>query len=506
MAGETTSGRIPARRGWRETLRTYLDPRLIAVLFMGFSSGLPLALTSGTLQVWQSRDGVDLTIIGFFALVGVSYSLKFLWAPLLDRVPPPPPFARLGQRRGWAILIQLGLMATIVGLGLSDPANSPGMAAVAAIFVAFFSASQDIVIDAYRIELLDEDQQGAGAAMTQYGYRIGMLASGAGALFLADALSWPAVYLIMSGLVSVGIFTILLTREPKAARPATPLAIDGHTRRLQLLAFIAVVIGAVIVFLAVRELFKLTPSPSWVGYVASILAAAATPAAVVLAFARYNPNGPVQRFLQDSVLRPFVEFGSRPGWLLVLMFIVLFKLGDAVAGVMANPFYVAMGFTNTEIASVSKIFGIAATLVGVFLGGLLVARVGIVTALIASGTLQMASNLMFAYQATVGHDVGTLALTIAIENLSGGMGSAAFVAYLSALCNVAFSGTQYALFSSLAAVGRIVLSSPGGFLAQSLGWVSYFVASTILAVPGLLLLIWLVRRYPLAGKVAPPQS
>jgi PAT family beta-lactamase induction signal transducer AmpG len=306
---------------------------------------------------------------------------------------------------------------------------------VAALVVAFLSASQDIVIDAYRIESVREHQQGAAAAMTQYGYRLGMLASGAGALFLAATLDWFWVYVAMAGLLAVGIATTLAAPEPAAAGGA-----------------------------------------SGVGLVAR---------------------------LRQAVVEPFAEFLRRQGIgvaLLVLAFILLYKLGDAFAGVMANPFYVKIGFTKLEIAWVTKIFGLAATLAGVFAGGVLVSRYGVMRALLVSGVLQMLSNLMFAAQAMAGNDVRLLVFTIAIENLTGGMGSAAFVAYLSVLCNVAYTATQYALFTSFMAVPRTFLSASSGWVADHVDWVTFFVISTILAIPGLLVLAWMMRRFPTAGR------
>jgi MFS transporter, PAT family, beta-lactamase induction signal transducer AmpG len=506
---------VAGRRGgveaWRRSLATYAEPRLIAVLFMGFSSGLPLALTTGTLQVWQTRAGVSLATIGFFALVGAVYSLKFVWAPLMDQIRLPGPLGRLGRRRGWAIVTQLALAASLLLLGTSDPAAAPALTAFFAVLVAFSSASQDIVIDAYRIELLDEAQQGAGAAMTQYGYRIGMLVSGAGALFLAGHLSWSAVYAVMAVLVAVGIVTVLLTREPAQSGFAAA-ASAGRAWRLRALALAAVAASAIIVFFVAKLLLGGLGLPGWVPNTVAVMLAAATPVAIILLLPRPDPTaarGPaagyaeLRAWLDGAVVRPFAEFASRRGWLAILLFIVLFKLGDAVAGVMANPFYVKIGFSNEEIASVTKVFGLIATLVGVFIGGTLVARLGIMRALLVSGLLQMVSNLTFSAQAEVGHSVGFLIVTIGVENLAGGIGSAAFVAYLSGLCNVAFTATQYALFSSLAVVGRTVLSAPGGVLAERLGWFDYFLASTALAIPGLLVLVWMMRRYPV--EPAPPR-
>ncbi|MFQ5785183.1 MAG: AmpG family muropeptide MFS transporter [Alphaproteobacteria bacterium] len=436
-----------ALRGWLEAAAVYADRRVVAVLFLGFSSGLPLALTTGTLAIWLAREGVDKTTIGLFALVGLPYTLKFLWSPLVDRVRIPFLTRTLGRRRGWLIATQMVLMAAIVVLGGSDPVADAPLVALLALVVAFCSASQDIVVDAYRIDVLEDHQQGAGAATTQAGYRIGMLASGAGALFLADQTSWFWVYAVMAALVTIGVVTVLLAPEPGGDPRA--LAEEDRARA--------------------AEIRRRNPRLSRA--LADWLA-----------------------WLDGAVIAPFADFVTRPGWLVILLFILLYKFGDAFAGVMANPFYVEIGFSNTEIASVSKVFGLLATLAGVFFGGVMVSRYGTMRSLLVCGVLQMLSNLMFAVQAVVGHSVTMLALTIAVENLSGGMASAAFVAYLSGLCHVAYTATQYALLTSFMAFGRTVLSSSGGWLADRVDWVSFFLVSTAVALPGLLLLWWLMRR------------
>jgi PAT family beta-lactamase induction signal transducer AmpG len=432
-----------------DSLSIYRDRRVLAILFLGFSSGLPLALTPGTLAIWMRREGVDLATIGLFALVGLPYTLKFLWAPLIDRLPIPWLTRALGRRRSWTVVIQLGLMGAIIALGSLNPVAAPLAIAAFALLVAFLSASQDIVIDAYRIDILNDDQQGAGAAATQFGYRFGMLASGAGALYLADQASWSFVYAVMAGLVTVGLVAILLSPEPAGDGAAT--AEKDRSLALALRA----------------DRSWLTPS----------LAGA-------LAWAK------------GALADPFLEFTRRHGWnaAVILLFVLLYKQGDAFAGVMANPFYVDMGFTNVEIANVSKMFGVAATLLGVFLGGAMVARIGVMKALLIGGILQMLSNLMFAAQAILGHDVGFLVVTIFTENLAGGLGSAAFVAYLSLLCSAEFTATQYALLSSFMAFGRVTLPSLSGVLVGMLGWVNFFILSTIIAVPGLLLLLWMMRN------------
>jgi MFS transporter, PAT family, beta-lactamase induction signal transducer AmpG len=496
-----------------ETLVTYFEPRIIAVLFMGFSSGLPLALTGDTLKNWMTRDGVDLGTIGFFALVAVAYSLKFVWAPFMDRLLPPWPMRALGRRRGWAIWTQIAMMISIVLLGFTDPTVDLFLTVLFAVFVAFFSASQDIVIDAYRIELLDDHQQGAGAAITQWGYRLGMLASGAGALWLrkdGQGLSWPVIYLIMAALVGVGVVTVLLTREPKVKGKAKSSILD--TKGWYVLPLVAVAASAVGAFLLVKFVIfagvVFSAWFSWIPNVTATVSAAAVPVVIILALPKPRPAGArsssaysdLYAWLEAAVIAPFRDMTRHQGWGLILCFIVLYKFGDAFAGGMASPFYVQTGFSDEEIAWVSKLFGVFATLFGVLIGGFVVARLGFFGALMVGGIVQMFSNLMFAWQAVVGNDVDFLMLTIAIENISGGIGSAAFVAYLSALCNVAFTGTQYALFSSLASIGRTVLSSPGGEVVKLVGWYDFFVVSTFVALPGLILLLWMMRRYPMPSS------
>jgi PAT family beta-lactamase induction signal transducer AmpG len=417
----------------------YLRRRMLIVFAMGFASGLPLLLTLSTLSLWLAEAGIDKTTIGLFALVGVPYSVKIKWSPVRDRVPLPPLTTVLGRRRGWCIAIQALLVAAILFMAMSDPRVDPGQTALAARAIAFLSASQDIVIDAYRIEILNEHEQGAGAAATQAGYRIGLLASGAGALFIASAFGWFAAFVAMALLMGLSMVVVLLAPEP--AIQLTEISPDRH----------------------------------------GVLA-----------------------HLKLAVIDPLAEFFSRSGWAPILGFILLYKFGDAFAGVMANPFYIEMGFTKVEIASVSKVFGLAATLAGVFIGGAVVARIGVLRALLWCGILQMLSNLMFAVQAKAGHDIVVLFSTIGLENFSGGMGSAAFVAYLSVLCNVAYTATQYALLSSFMAFGRTVLSSSSGWVAVHLqDWALFFVTSTILALPGLLLLLWMMRRYPAPPGAAP---
>ena len=417
---------------WWGALAVYGDRRILCTLFLGFSSGLPLALTGSTLSAWLAQGGVDKTTIGLFALVAIPYAYKFVWSPLVDGLRVPILSRLLGRRRGWAVASQLALMVAIVSLGLVDPAQQPWTVAALAVVVAFLSATQDIVIDAFRVEILDEKAQGAGAAAVQLGYRVGMLVSGAGALFIAEFYGWTAAYVTMAALIAVGIVTILINREPQASAAAAAMERPAHGMT------------------------------GWV---------------------------------KAHVVMPFADVLKRRDWAIILGFIVFYKFGDAVAGVMANPFYIETGFSLAEIAAISKLFGFVATLVGIVAGGVMVARYGIFRALLFCGVLQMGSNLMFSIQAIVGYDTSMLAVTIAVENFTGGMGSAAFVAYISSLCSFAFTATQYALFSSLAVVGRTMLSSGGGWLADHTDWVSFFVLSAAAAIPGLLLLVLLMRRH-----------
>jgi PAT family beta-lactamase induction signal transducer AmpG len=410
---------------WADTLRLYARPRMLAIVGMGFASGLPLALTGQTLQIWLAESGVTLTSIGLFALVGASYSLKFVWSPVLDRVPLPWLTARLGQRRGWLVVIGVLLAASIAGLGSTDPAADPWRTAFFAALVAFLSASQDIVIDAYRIELLDDDEQGAGAAATQWGYRFGMIASTVVALYMAQYYGWSRTYLAMAALVGVGLVTVALTPEP----------------------------------------------------------------AHVSSQARPGLAG----FLRSAVLEPFREFATRPRWLLVLVFIVLFRFGDALAGGMASAFYVQLGFSKIEIANIVKLFGVAATLIGVAAGGVLDHQIGTSRALVFAGVLAALSNFVFIGLAYAGHDLRALTGAVFVENFTSGVVAAAFVAYLSRLCSAEFTATQYALLSSLSATGRTVLASSAGFLAQQLGWPLFFALTALAATPGIALAIYLGR-------------
>ncbi len=438
--------------GWLSAARVYADRRMAVIVVLGFSSGLPLLLVFSTLSLWLKAEGVSLTAIGLFSLVRTPYTFKFLWAPLIDRVPLPGLTRLLGRRRGWTLFAQAALMAAILGLSATHPATNPLATALLALVVAFCSASQDIVIDAYRVEILEDREQGAGAGAIVLGYRMGTLASGAGALWLASVLPWAQVYAVMGALVMVGMAAVLLAREPETADAVHAADADeaAVARRL---------------------------GTNVSGWLARPLA-----------------------WLCEAAVAPLADFAARPAWAAILLFIMLYKLGDAYLGLMANPFYVEMGFSTVEIANVSKLFGMGATIAGGLLGGILVSRAGIMRALLVAGVLQMLSNLVFAAQAMVGHDVAMLTVTVATENVTGGMATAAFVAYLSSLCHAAYTATQYALLSSFMAFARDVLSASSGWVADSVGWIPFFAVSTAVALPGLAVLVWLMR----ANRAPPP--
>ncbi|MGA2206349.1 MAG: AmpG family muropeptide MFS transporter [Terracidiphilus sp.] len=417
------------RPNWRRAVAAYTEPRVLEVLALGFSSGLPLLLTYSTLSAWLATTDVRRATIGAFALVGTPYALKFLWAPLMDRVPPPLP---LGRRRGWGITIQILLIGAVLCLGSCNPKhNLPRMAALA-VLVAFLSASQDIVIDAWRVESLSADRQAPGAAMIQSGYRIAMLVSGAGALFIAAYAGWFAAYATMAALVGVGLLVFLLAPEPKVPTETSIAAGSG--------------------WLAIRHAFS------------------------------------------TAVIGPFRDFMRRPLWPVILVAIFGYKLGEAMAGVMSTPLYISLGFSLPEIAAVSKVFGFFSIVAGVLLGGVVTTRFGIRRSLILCGILQSAGNLFFVLQAVGGHRIGYLALCVTAENITGGMAGTALITYLSSLCSPAFTATQYALLSSLALLGRTVVASSGGVLSEKIGWVRFFLLTTIVALPAIILFIWIGPR------------
>ena len=444
-APDVTSGTAPtttdtAAPSWRESLAVYTQPRVLIVLFLGFSSGLPLALSGSTLLVWMRESGVDLGTIGLFALVGTPYTLKFLWAPLVDALHVGLFTRAFGRRRGWLLFSQLLLIVSIVLLALTDPARSPFLVALGAFLVATMSSTQDIVVDAFRVESLPESEQAAGMASYVAAYRIGMLVSTAGALFIVSGFestglprpaAWMWGYLVMAALVLIGTITALIATEPAQ----------------------------------------------------SARAEAATEAEP--AFAR----------VVHAAVGAFSEFLSRKDALAALAFVVLFKFTDAFSGTMTAPFVIDLGFSRNDYAAIVKGVGLAATLIGGFAGGFIARRYSLGASLWIGGILQATANLSFSWLALVGIDQWVLALAITCENFTSAIGTVIFVAYLSALCqNPLHTATQYALLTALAAVGRTYLSSGAGYVAKATGWPLFFMICVAVAVPSLILLAWLQKR------------
>jgi MFS transporter, PAT family, beta-lactamase induction signal transducer AmpG len=432
-------------------------------------------LTFSTLSARLATAGVSRAAIGAFALVGTPYAFKFVWSPLIDRLPPPLP---LGRRRGWGVTIQIALIAATLMLGYCNPKGNLATMGLMALLVAFLSASQDIVIDAWRVEILSEDQQGPGAGMIQTGYRIGMLVSGAGALIIAARAGWFPSYAIMAGLLAIGMLVFLFGPEPLAETKAE-LFSGASTTKIP------------------------PPGQGTPGEAERSRAKESATCASISVRKELSGNDRVstnetyanlRQWLVTAVIRPFEDFMQRPYWLAILLFVLGYKLGEAMAGVMAMPLYVALGFTLDEIAAVSKLVGFFATVAGALAGGAVTARLGIVRALIFCGVLQSFGNLFYVLQVIGGHRLDYLALCVAAENVTGAMAGAALVAYLSSLCSPAFTATQYALLSSLAAMGRTLVASAGGVLAEKMGWELFFFSTTVVTLPALLLLVWIMRR------------
>lgn len=410
--------------GWLKSLKVYADRRMAVMLLLGFVSGLPFLLVSSTLSLWLKDAGISLAAIGLFSLVKAPYSFKWLVSPLIDQYQLPL-FSRLGRRRGWAVFLQLLLIASLLLMSVTNPKLSPVLFVGWVFLAALFSASQDIVLDAYRIERFKPKEQAAGVAVFVLGYRFGTIFSGAGALFLASVLSWGHVYQIMAGGVLVGLITVLLAKEPENNRPAKPKTLR---------------------------------------------------ATVV-----------------NAIVKPFTDFMKRPHWPAILLFIFFYRMSDAYVAPMAYPFFDDMGFTKIQIASIIKIYGVIATIIGTLAGGAVVSRLGLVRSLVLCGFLQGLSNLVYVGQVYAGNNAQILMVNIFIENISGGMGTAAFVAYLSALCNKKYTATQYALLSSFMGAARDLFAATSGSVAMIVSWQWFFIITTLMAVPGLLILWYLIR-------------
>ena len=435
----------PTTPSWLQSLRMYTEPASLRMLSLGFSAGLPLLLVFGTLSFWLREAGIDRTTIGFLSWVGLAYGFKWAWSPLVDRLPIPWLTARLGRRRSWLLAAQGLIMAGLVGMALTDPRMALAPVVWCAVAVAIGSATQDIALDAFRIESGDADHQAALAAIYQTGYRLAMIWAGAGALWIAaraqDASGaaiagvapayqhgpWQVAYLVMACSMLPGVLTVLFSQEPVPA--------------------------------------PLTPSKG------------------------------LAQWLHGALVAPFADFIGRYRWqaALILALIATYRISDVVMGIMANPFYVDMGFTKDEVAAVSKIYGVVMTLVGAVLGGALALRMGVMRVLMLGAALSAASNMLFAWLSTRGHDVTALVWVVSADNLAGGLATTAFMAYMASLTNVQYSATQYAMFSSMMLLLPKFVAGFSGKYVDAFGYADFFNATALLGVP-VLLLVWLAGR------------
>jgi len=419
---------------WREALLVYARPKVVAMVFLGFAAGLPFLLVFSTLSAWLRDEGLSRSVIGFFSWVGITYSIKVFWAPVIDRLALPGLTRWLGRRRGWMLLAQFGIAAGLTGMALANPHTELTTIALLAVLVAFSSSTQDIVIDAWRIEAEADEYQGAMAASYVFGYRLALLVAGAGAFYIAEFESWRSAYLTMAALMGIGIATTLLVDEPRhAPTPGGPATDQPLPARLA-------------------------------------------------------------RWGKTAVVDPFVDFFHRNGRmaLLILAVIGLYKLSDITMGVMANPFYLDLGFSKTEIANVTKIYGFFMTIAGAALGGILVTRYGIMRPLLLGAVMVAGTNLLFALLARSEPSLPLLATVISADNLSGGLATSAFIAYLSSLTNQAYTATQYALFSSLMTLPAKFLGGFSGIVVDAHGYEFFFVYAAAIGTPAILLVGWLI--------------
>jgi PAT family beta-lactamase induction signal transducer AmpG len=443
-------------RDWRAAIAVYARPRVVGMVFLGFAAGLPFLLVFTTLSAWLTKAGVDRTTIGFFSWIGITYSIKFFWAPVVDRLPLPLLTGVLGKRRSWMLAAQICIAMGLSGMALTDPGANLTQLALFALLVAFGSATQDITIDAYRIEAVDRDLQGAMAASYVLGYRLALLTAGAGALHIANLTSWTLTYLSMAGLMGIGMLTTLVIREPQH-RPDRLASEVEH---------------------------QLTRAVGIEG--------------------RHGPLARLLAWFSDAVVSPFVEFFRRNGRMAVtiLLLVGCYKLSDITMGVMANPFYIDLGFGLDDIANVTKVFGFFMTIAGAALGGVLVARYGILPPLLAGAILVASTNLLFVWLAVSEPRLASLALVVSADNLSGGFATSAFIAWLSSLTSSHYTATQYALFSSLMTLPAKFIGGFAGMVVDSAGYASFFLYAGLLGVPAILLAAYLQRSAAAPGRPA----
>ncbi len=429
---------------WREAFVVYSNPRVIAMAFLGFSAGLPFLLVFSTLSLWLRDEGISKSAIGFFAWVGITYSIKVFWAPVVDRLRIPQVTTRLGQRRGWMLIAQLGIATGLVSMSLAGSSDLI-LLSLCALLVAFSSATQDIAIDAYRIEAVIDEYQGAMSATYIFGYRVALLVAGAGALYLAEYFDWQSAYLVMAMLVGVGVLTVLFIAEPER---------DG------------------------------------------IRADTAAEQRVIDRFVKgkTGPWNTTRAWFIGAVAGPFIDFFERNGRtaLVILVFIAVFRLSDIAMGIMANPFYLDMGYSKTEIANIAKIYGFFMSIAGAAICGVLVVKWGIFRPLLVGAIAVAVTNLFFAVLSTMEPRIEYLAIVISADNISGGFAATAFVAYLSSLTNRAYTATQYALFSSLMTLPGKFISGFSGLIVDGYGYAEFFVFAAALGIPAIFLVLFLM--------------
>lgn len=447
------SAEASTTRSWSEALRVYTRPSAIRMLFFGFSAGLPFLLVFTTLTAWLRDYEISRSAIGFFAWIGTTYSIKVLWAPVVDRVPLPGLTRVLGQRRSWMLLAQVGIASGLAAMALTDPTDSLTVIALLALFVAFCSATQDITIDAFRIESDADEYQAALAGTYVIGYRLAILAAGAGALYIADYWNWTVAYLSMAACMIIGILAVLLSREPSSAD-----RLDIESDPL------------------VQAYRARASSTGW----------------------RQEAGA----WIVGSIVAPFKDFMRRYGWLAVplLALIGLYKVSDLSMAAMANPLYIDLGFSLSEIASVTKVFGIVMTLTGGLVGGIAVARYGILSMMLAGALLVAGTNLVFAWLATVGYSIPALFVTIGADNFATGFSATVLIAFLSSLVSRRYTATQYALFSSFMTLPGKIIGGPSGVIVDNAGYVTFFLYASALGIPAILLILWLMGRNALAPK------
>lgn len=500
--------------GWAESCRAFLHPRVITMLFFGFSAGIPLLLIFSSLSLWLREAGVERSAVTFFSWAALGYSFKFIWAPLIDRLPLPVLTRRLGRRRGWLLVAQLAIVLSIIFVGSIDPARGDEyltLMALAAVLLGFSAATQDIVIDAYRIEAASVRLQAMMASSYIAGYRLGTIVSGAGALFIASSLgtrntlyqysAWQWTYYIMAAAMLVGIVTTLVIAEPDSPRRSKPLFASGDHARIVLIFLLAVSAFALCFFYSGSVFVQLhthAGNDPLIGFLLQTLRLLlAIFSAGCIGWLLIRAGAVNQAMVSETWVEPVADFFARYGVktaFTLLALIGLYRIADIIPGVIANLFYQDMGFSKNEIASAVKTFGVIVSIVGGFLGGLFANQYGVMRSLMLGALLAAVTNLVFVWLAFAGHDIAVMYIAVTIDNLAAGFASAAFVAFLSSLTSVSFTAVQYAIFSSLMTLLPKTLGGYSGMLVDSIGYPGFFICTTLIGIP-VLWLVWLANKH-----------